>query len=102
LTVNEPAVTNLSAEICQGETYTENGFNLTTAGIHSQNLQTIHGCDSTVNLILTVHQLAVTNLIGEICQDETYTENGFSVTTEGLHTQNCIPFTAATVLLILP
>ena len=88
LTVNQPAVTNLTGEICQGETYSENGFSVTTSGIHTQNLQTIHGCDSTVNLTLTVNQPAVTNLTGEICQGETYSENGFSVTTSGIHTQN--------------
>jgi len=60
LTVNQSAVTNLTAEICQGETYTENGFNVTTAGVHTLNLQTIHGCDSTVNLTLTVNPLVGT------------------------------------------
>jgi phosphohistidine phosphatase SixA len=68
LTVHQPAVTNLLGEICQGETYSANGFNVNTAGVHTLNLETIHGCDSTVNLTLTVHQPAVTNLLGEICQ----------------------------------
>ncbi|MFV0599929.1 MAG: leucine-rich repeat protein [Bacteroidales bacterium] len=88
LTVNQPAETNLIAEICQGETYTLNGFNVSTAGLHTQNLQTIKGCDSIVNLTLTVNQPAETNLTAEICQGETYIANGFNVSTAGLHTQN--------------
>ncbi len=88
LTVNQPAETNLTAEICQGETYTLNGFNVSTAGLHTQNLQTIKGCDSIVNLTLTVNQPAETNLIAEICQGEAYIANGFNVSTAGLHTLN--------------
>jgi M6 family metalloprotease-like protein len=48
-------VTNLSAYICQGETYTQNGFNVSTQGTYTQNLQTYDGCDSTVNLSLAVN-----------------------------------------------
>ena len=87
LTINQPQTTNLTAEICQGETYTQNGFNVSTAGIHTQTLQTIKGCDSIVNLTLSVNQSQTTNLIAEICHGETYTLNGFNVNTEGLHTQ---------------
>jgi hypothetical protein len=88
LTINQPATTNLTAEICQGDTYTLNGFNVSTAGLHTHNLQTIKGCDSIVNLTLTVNQPATTNLTAEICQGDTYTLNGFNVSTAGLHTHN--------------
>ncbi|MDD3002186.1 MAG: hypothetical protein PHF29_10565, partial [Candidatus Riflebacteria bacterium] len=88
LTINQPTTTNLTAEICQGETYSLNGFNTSTAGLHSRNLQTTKGCDSTVNLTLTINQPATTNLTAEICQGQTYTLNGFNVNTAGLHTQN--------------
>ena len=60
-------VTNLSASICQGETYTQNGFNVSTQGTYTQNLQTYDGCDSTVNLSLTVNNpLLPSNLLLEI------------------------------------
>ncbi|MFA6705392.1 MAG: T9SS type A sorting domain-containing protein, partial [Bacteroidales bacterium] len=88
LTINQPAITNLTAEICQGETYTLNGFNVNTSGLHIQNLQTYKGCDSTVNLTLTVNQPAITNLIAEICQGETYTLNGFNTSTAGIYNLN--------------
>ncbi|MBP1645137.1 MAG: hypothetical protein H6Q16_712 [Bacteroidetes bacterium] len=88
LTINQSTTTNLTAEICQGETYTLNGFNINTAGLHTQNLQTIKGCDSTVNLTLTINQPKTSNLTAEICQGETYTQNGFNVNTAGLHTLN--------------
>jgi gliding motility-associated-like protein len=59
LTTHPVKTTALTAEICLGETYSQNGFNVTPteAGepTHTQNLQTARGCDSTVTLKLTVY-----------------------------------------------
>ncbi|NCC19227.1 MAG: T9SS type A sorting domain-containing protein, partial [Bacteroidia bacterium] len=68
--------------------YSLNGFNTSTAGLHTRNLQTTKGCDSTVNLTLTINQPTTTNITAAICQGETYNLNGFNVSTAGLHTQN--------------
>ena len=88
LTVNPVATTNLNAAICEGTAYTENGFNVSEAGVYTQNLQTINGCDSTVTLTLTVNPVATTALQAAICQGETYAENGFNVSEAGVYTQN--------------
>lgn len=87
-TINLPYITNLTASICQGETYTFNGLNLDTSGVFTQNLQTLNGCDSVVNLVLIVNQPDTTNIEASICQGETYTLNGFNSNTEGVYTQN--------------
>ncbi|MCI6416998.1 MAG: hypothetical protein MR791_06635, partial [Bacteroidales bacterium] len=88
LSVNPVATTNLTAAICEGTAYTENGFNVSEAGVYTQNLQTINGCDSIVTLTLTVNPVATTALQASICQGETYTENGFNVSQTGVYTQN--------------
>lgn len=49
--------THFTASICQGETYLLNGFNTDTAGIYTQNLQSINGCDSIIALNLSVNEL---------------------------------------------
>ena len=64
LVVNPIYNHGLSATICQGNPYTQNGFNLPVQdepGIHTytNNLQTIHGCDSIITLTLTVNPLPV-------------------------------------------
>ena len=87
LTVNPVATTALQASICEGTTYTENGFNVSEAGVYTQNLQTINGCDSTVTLTLTVNPVATTTLQAAICEGTTYTENGFNVSEAGVYTQ---------------
>ena len=88
LTVNPVANTTLSAAICEGTTYTENGFNVSEAGTYTQNLQTVNGCDSIVTLTLAVNPVESTNLTAAICEGSTYTENGFNESETGIYTQN--------------
>ena len=88
LSVNPVESTTLSAAICEGTTYTENGFNVSEAGTHTLNLQTVNGCDSIVTLTLTVNPVESTNLTAAICEGATYTENGFNVSEAGTYTQN--------------
>ena len=88
LTINPVANTTLSAAICEGTTYTENGFNVSEAGTYMQNLQTIDGCDSIVTLNLSVNPVANTNLAVAICEGSTYSENGFNASEAGTYTQN--------------
>ena len=88
LTINPVANTTLSAAICEGTSYTENGFNVSEAGTYTQNLQTINGCDSIVTLNLTINPVANTTLSAAICDGSTYTENGFNVSEAGTYTQN--------------
>ena len=84
LTVNPVKTTNFEATICQGQSYTENNFDVTAteAGVftHTQNLQTYLGCDSTVTLTLTVNPVKTTELVETICSGTLYTENNFNVT----------------------
>ena len=88
LTVNPVANTTLSAAICEGSTYTENGFNESETGTYTQNLQTVNGCDSIVTLNLTVSTVINNDITAAICEGSTYTENGFNVSEPGSYTQN--------------
>jgi hypothetical protein len=54
LTVNPTQVTNLTDTICHGETLDFNGQIVDTSGTYQVTLQTWQGCDSIVNLDLTV------------------------------------------------
>ena len=78
---------SISATICEGQTYTENGFNVSEAGVYTQNLTSVNGCDSIVTLTLNVNPIFNTELIANICEGQTYTENGFNVSEAGVYTQ---------------
>ncbi|MCR4857286.1 MAG: C10 family peptidase [Bacteroidales bacterium] len=80
LSLHQPATTELTAQICAGEVYDQNGFNVSTAGDHYLNFQTVHGCDSVVILHLTVGSEAVTHIVASICESESYNGNGFEIT----------------------
>ena len=68
LTVYPAYEQEVTAEICEGDDYVENGFNLTDleAGIHNETLvlQTNHMCDSVINLTLTVVELPTVTIEG--------------------------------------
>ena len=85
LTVLDTTHTNLTASICSGETYTLNGNEITTGGIHRDTLPSVNGCDSILILDLTMLDTAHTNLTAIICKGETYTFNDKSITTSGTH-----------------
>ena len=88
LTVNPHKDTTIYAGICEGETYTENEFNVSVQGTHTQNLTSAEGCDSTVILILSVYRAGENRTItAEICEGNIYRANGFYIdTTVGTHT----------------
>ena len=84
LTVNPQKTTTIYAEICEGETYSENGFNESTSGTYTNYETSAMGCDSTATLFLTVYNAADT-LERETCSNEPYyyiKHNGFRVLCE--------------------
>jgi gliding motility-associated-like protein len=85
LIVNPIYLTNLSAEICQGENILLGGANQTTAGIYFDTLSTIKGCDSVLRTTLIVNPIYLTNLTAEICQGESILLGGTNQTTAGIY-----------------
>lgn len=79
LTVHPSYEQEITAEICEGEDYKENGFNLTnlSAGVYNETLEleTDYDCDSIVNLTLTVYESPVVAIEGNttITQGESTT-----------------------------
>jgi hypothetical protein len=86
LTVNPVFNTPISAEICNGGSYNFFGQNLTTAGTYSHTLQSIHGCDSVISLMLTVNPVFNTPITAEICEGGSYSFFGQNLTTAGTYT----------------
>ena len=80
--------TELSATICQGLVYTENGFNVSEAGVYTQTLTSVNGCDSIVTLTLNVNPTFDTTINATINVGETYAEFGFNESEAGTYVQN--------------
>ncbi len=85
LTVNPAPVTQLNESICAGNSFTFGNQNLTQSGQYSQILQTIVGCDSVVNLNLVVNPVLTSIQNTTICQGESISFFGQSLSTAGLY-----------------
>ena len=77
----EVPITNDSATICYGETYTWNGQTYSTEGDYNMTLQNVQGCDSVVILHLTVNPIptieeTIIACDSYIWNDSTYTQSG--------------------------
>ena len=75
--------TTLDVSICEGDTYNIGPNVYTETGDYQVVLTNVAGCDSTINLTLTVIPASITDNVVEICEGESfivgdsiYTENG--------------------------
>ena len=99
-------VTN-EVEICQGESYFEQGSEYTETGIYEDIYTASSGCDSVVTTILTVHPTAATVNEAEICEGESYFEQSAEYTASGTYTDtyqtlNGCDSLVTTVLIVHP
>ncbi len=69
----------INASICEGETYSENGFSLSTSGTDTLFYTATNECDSLVILNLSINPTYLTELFDTITQGVLYSENGFEV-----------------------
>jgi uncharacterized protein YceK len=74
---------HFSRTICKGDTYTEGGFNASTAGMHERKLVASNGCDSVAYLNLTVIEIPETVLFDTICLGGSIVWNGMTLTEAG-------------------
>ena len=77
--------TYLSESICQGETVFVGGQACTQTGNYTVTLASQHGCDSVVNLDLTVYPVFSADLSASVCQGEQYELGGEAFTEEGIY-----------------
>lgn len=84
LTVYPSYNIEITDEICEGEDYKKNGFNLTnlSVGVHNETreLETGFDCDSIVNLVLTVHEAPEVTISGNT---NIYSGEGATLTASG-------------------
>lgn len=72
LQVNEVITTNLEIVRCVDESYMVGNSVYTETGIYQDNLQSVAGCDSIVNLNLTIQDITPTTVVTQICAGEVY------------------------------
>ena len=76
---------SISANICQGASYSFGGGNLSASGIYYDTLIASNGCDSIVILTLNVLSNSSSALSASICQGGTYTFKNNTLSTAGTY-----------------
>lgn len=79
-----PSAHTTNEFICPGTSYNFHGHYYNTSGLYSENLGTIHGCDSIVWLNLTVYPANDTIIVDPtICTSQTYNFHGVEYNQDG-------------------
>jgi len=71
------------ATICEGEVYSFGDQQITTAGLYTQTLISVQGCDSIVALDLMVQEASSSSLTPTICDGEEFEIDGDILTESG-------------------
>ena len=78
--------TVIEATICEGTSYTLNGFNESKEGIYTKKLSSSTCCDSTVTLVLHVSNAITNDIYITVCSGNTYDFYGETLTESGDYT----------------
>jgi hypothetical protein len=86
--VPPPPPTSLAVSLCSGQSYILGNDTLSSTGSYFTVLTTAAGCDSIVNIMLTVspNSISTTNLEASFCEGDTYEFNGTALTAGGVYT----------------
>ena len=101
LTINDPFVDSIDATICNGETYTSNGFSESEMGRYEHLFSTVGGCDSLRILNLHVKPSYNDTIEATICQGDMYTNFGFSADKNGYYTHSNQTFLGCDSITVL-
>ncbi len=102
-TIKSSPTTNITQAICNGNSIVFNGNTITTAGVYRDTLTTSLGCDSFIVLTTTIKTSPTTNITQAICNGNSITFNGNTITTAGVYRDTlstslgCDSFIALTV-----
>ena len=111
ITINPTYDVSTSAAICSNETLTfgTQTLNATDIGLNTEVFQSTNGCDSTVNLTLTVNSSPITQQTATICDNETFSwatqvlnASNAGLNTLVLPTSNGCDSTVQLILTVLP
>ena len=85
LNVLDTVQTPISQDICNGNSFTFNSQNLTTAGTYRDTMTASNGCDSFIVLTLNVLDTVQTPISQDVCNGDSFTFNSQNLTLAGTY-----------------
>ena len=101
LTIEQPVETNESMLACDSYYWATNGQTYTSSGVYSAALVGSNGCDSIVNLDLTITYSTSSVIIVETCDSYFWNENGQTYTASGIYVETLMNSTECDSSVIL-
>jgi hypothetical protein len=89
VTLTDPGLTpmQLVVHACEGSTYVYNGYEYQSSGTYTMVFSSVQGCDSLVELNLTMHPVQIIEQTASICAGETITWENQTLGTTGVYEQ---------------
>ena len=103
LSVHTPSSEELEVSICEGQSYTFNGQELSQTDVYVDTLENFYGCDSVLTLHLTALPILLDTIRATICEGNTYYFGNQGYSQSGTYQQSFISSTGcdSTVTLLL-
>jgi gliding motility-associated-like protein len=87
----KPALTEtVGVVICEGSVYNFNGTEIAVEGTYTDTITSFNGCDSIIELFLSIQAPAYSNITETICSGETYNFNGTILSVPGVYSTTLI------------
>ncbi len=85
LTITMPTSSTSSATACSNYTWAQNGMTYSTSGLYYDTLTNAVGCDSIIELDLTITMPSSSTSSATACSNYTWAQNGMTYSTSGLY-----------------
>jgi hypothetical protein len=85
LYVLSPSLSTAASTICSGDTFYVGNIAHTQAGNYSDTVPNVNGCDSIIELTLTVLSSSFTGIGDGVCENTLYNFNGMLLSDPGLY-----------------
>jgi hypothetical protein len=90
LTVRPNSSSFVSAGICQGQSYVFGTQTLTAAGNYTRTIPAANGCDSVINLSLSVRPNSSSAISASVCQGQSYAFGSQTLNVPGTYTRTLV------------
>lgn len=87
LTIASPALIYIDTIMCKGSSYILGGNTYNTSGSYTHTFNSVMGCDSIVNLDLTISDSIITTLEQTLCAGESYMLGSNTYSTSGVYSE---------------
>ncbi|MFN2396826.1 MAG: T9SS type A sorting domain-containing protein, partial [Bacteroidales bacterium] len=86
MTVHPVYLTSIEESLCEGDVYDFFGTDIIESGIYTHTLYSIHGCDSIIELNMTVHPVHLTSMEESMCEGDVFDFFGMDIIESGIYT----------------